>query len=141
MHEHVLATFLGDESEPLRLVEPLHRTPSHDADSLKNAGPSRPRESYRRNATATSGPSDRKSKGARGGKPVRQDSRTTRTSFVTIRGHPRRREHRHIAHPLQGIFAPRRERVRPRSTTRGLTRSRRITILLRPLYPPSKEVF
>src|ERR1043165_3378982 len=29
MHEHVLAAFLRDESEALRIVEPLHRTTSH----------------------------------------------------------------------------------------------------------------
>jgi hypothetical protein len=29
VHEHVLATFLSDESETLRLVEPLHRATSH----------------------------------------------------------------------------------------------------------------
>src|SRR6266478_5746911 len=29
VHEHVLAVLLGDETEPLRIVEPLHATLSH----------------------------------------------------------------------------------------------------------------
>jgi hypothetical protein len=29
VHEHVLAVLLGDETEPLRIVEPLHAALSH----------------------------------------------------------------------------------------------------------------
>src|SRR5690606_29926293 len=45
MHEHVLAALLGDEAEPLRIIEPLHGTLWHCWPSWNDGGatPSRSR--------------------------------------------------------------------------------------------------
>src|SRR5262245_27022375 len=59
MNEHVLATLLGNESEPLRLVEPLHCATSH-LELLVRRGLREPRLLIcRADATAAPGHSDR----------------------------------------------------------------------------------